>query len=335
MADDIHLGNSASESTVKQSDLSPYRVVYFATHGLIAGEVAGLAEPALALSIPAAASAADDGLLTSSEVAQLKLNAEWVVLSACNTAAGDKKGAVLALRQATSKAPKDHLAHFNLGLVLASSGDLDGASRALAVDPRDTIPRPAAAQANGRRGRSAARGDVLGHVLGVLAHAAEHGRLELPQPRQAEHVQARIRRHAAAMHEGWYVTGDIAAVDDDGFVRITDRLSRFSKIGGEMVPHGRVEEALHAAAGITNEQVFAVTGIPDEKKGERLAVVTTLDAARVEAALAKLAEGDLPNLWRPRKDAFVHVEKIPVLGTGKTDYPSVQKLVTSRLGEAA
>ena len=67
-------------------------MVYFATHGLVAGEVKGLAEPSLALSAPKAPSNLDDGLLTASEVAQLKLNADWVVLSACNTIAGDKPG---------------------------------------------------------------------------------------------------------------------------------------------------------------------------------------------------------------------------------------------------
>jgi CHAT domain-containing protein/tetratricopeptide (TPR) repeat protein len=91
--DGLYLGRSASEATVKQTDLSQYRIVYFATHGLVAGEVKGLGEPALVLSLPAAASELDDGLLTASEVAQLKLNANWVVLSACNTAAGDKPGA--------------------------------------------------------------------------------------------------------------------------------------------------------------------------------------------------------------------------------------------------
>jgi CHAT domain-containing protein len=90
---DLHLGSDASEGTIKRIDLRPFRVVYFATHGLVSGEVAGLGEPALALSLPAAASEADDGLLTASEVAALKLNADWVVLSACNTAAGDKPGA--------------------------------------------------------------------------------------------------------------------------------------------------------------------------------------------------------------------------------------------------
>jgi CHAT domain-containing protein len=90
---DIHLGRDASETTVKRLRLADYRVVYFATHGLVAGDIKGLAEPSLALSIPAQPSDLDDGLLTASEVAQLKLNADWVVLSACNTIAGDKPGA--------------------------------------------------------------------------------------------------------------------------------------------------------------------------------------------------------------------------------------------------
>jgi CHAT domain-containing protein len=89
----IHLLADASESTVKHATLSDYRVVYFATHGLVAGEIKGLAEPSLALTLPKQPSDTDDGLLTASEVAQLKLNADWVVLSACNTIAGDKPGA--------------------------------------------------------------------------------------------------------------------------------------------------------------------------------------------------------------------------------------------------
>ena len=92
-ASDIHLGADASETTVKRLALADYRIVYFATHGLVAGDIKGLAEPSLALSMPKQPSALDDGLLTASEVAQLKLNADWVVLSACNTIAGDKPGA--------------------------------------------------------------------------------------------------------------------------------------------------------------------------------------------------------------------------------------------------
>jgi CHAT domain-containing protein len=92
-ASDIHLGSDASETTVKHAPLADYRIVYFATHGLVAGDVKGVAEPSLALSIPRQPSKEDDGLLTASEVAELKLNADWVVLSACNTIAGDKPGA--------------------------------------------------------------------------------------------------------------------------------------------------------------------------------------------------------------------------------------------------
>jgi CHAT domain-containing protein/tetratricopeptide (TPR) repeat protein len=90
---DIHLQKDASETTVKRAALANYRVVYFATHGLLAGDVKGLGEPSLALTIPTVPTDLDDGLITASEVAQLKLNADWVVLSACNTAAGDKPGA--------------------------------------------------------------------------------------------------------------------------------------------------------------------------------------------------------------------------------------------------
>jgi CHAT domain-containing protein len=90
---DIHLGRDASETAVKHLALANYRVVYFATHGLVAGDIKGLGEPSLAFTLPKEPSDLDDGLLTASEVAQLKLDADWVVLSACNTIAGDKPGA--------------------------------------------------------------------------------------------------------------------------------------------------------------------------------------------------------------------------------------------------
>jgi tetratricopeptide (TPR) repeat protein len=92
-AGDVHLGSDASETVVKRTALSDYRVVYFATHGLVAGDVAGFGEPSLVLTLPKQPTELDDGLLTASEVAQLRLNADWVVLSACNTAAADKPGA--------------------------------------------------------------------------------------------------------------------------------------------------------------------------------------------------------------------------------------------------
>jgi CHAT domain-containing protein len=90
---DIHLGADASETTLKRAPLADYAIVYFATHGLVAGDVKGMAAPSLAQSIPKEPSEFDDDLLTASEVAELKLNADWVVLSACNTIAGDSPGA--------------------------------------------------------------------------------------------------------------------------------------------------------------------------------------------------------------------------------------------------
>jgi acyl-[acyl-carrier-protein]-phospholipid O-acyltransferase/long-chain-fatty-acid--[acyl-carrier-protein] ligase len=95
-------------------------------------------------------------------------------------------------------------------------------------------------------------------------------------------------------------------------------LSRFSKIGGEMVPHIKVEDLLQELAGAT-EQTFVVTAVPDEKKGERLVVLHTLDEPRLEECLEKLGKSDLPALWRPRKDQFVRIENLPYLGTGKLD----------------
>ena len=92
-ATDIYLRENAAETNVKRKPLADYRVVYFATHGLVAGDVKELAEPSLALTLPKEPTIEDDGLLTASEVAQLKLNADWVVLSACNTIAGDRPGA--------------------------------------------------------------------------------------------------------------------------------------------------------------------------------------------------------------------------------------------------
>jgi acyl-[acyl-carrier-protein]-phospholipid O-acyltransferase/long-chain-fatty-acid--[acyl-carrier-protein] ligase len=135
------------------------------------------------------------------------------------------------------------------------------------------------------------------------------------------------------MHKGWYVTGDIALLDEDGFLKITDRLSRFSKIGGEMVPHGSVEEALYQALGRSDESIFAVTGIPDEKKGERLAVLCTLGEGEIPALLEKLVEAGLPNLYIPRKENFIQVEAIPLLGSGKMDLGAIKKTASNRFAE--
>jgi acyl-[acyl-carrier-protein]-phospholipid O-acyltransferase / long-chain-fatty-acid--[acyl-carrier-protein] ligase len=135
----------------------------------------------------------------------------------------------------------------------------------------------------------------------------------------------RPEKTAEVLRDGWYNTGDIAMVDEDGFLRITDRLSRFSKIAGEMVPHIKVEEKLQELAG-ASQQMFVVTAVPDEKKGERLIVLHTLADDKLEQCLELFAKCDLPVLWRPRPDQFVHVEALPYLGTGKLDLRRAREL---------
>jgi acyl-[acyl-carrier-protein]-phospholipid O-acyltransferase/long-chain-fatty-acid--[acyl-carrier-protein] ligase len=133
---------------------------------------------------------------------------------------------------------------------------------------------------------------------------------------------------AEVLRDGWYTTGDVAIMEEDGFLTITDRLSRFSKIGGEMVPHIRIEEKLHELAD-TTEQVFAVTSVPDDKKGERILVVHTLTGEQLRPVLEKLTQCDLPALWKPKANQFIHTDSIPVLGTGKMDLRGIKTLASS------
>ena len=105
-------------------------------------------------------------------------------------------------------------------------------------------------------------------------------------------------------------------MEEDGFLTITDRLSRFSKIGGEMVPHIRIEEKLHELADAT-EQVFAVTALPDEKKGERIIVVAHAAGGEAGTSAGEASQCDLPALWKPKANQFVHVDAIPDARDGK------------------
>jgi acyl-[acyl-carrier-protein]-phospholipid O-acyltransferase/long-chain-fatty-acid--[acyl-carrier-protein] ligase len=100
-----------------------------------------------------------------------------------------------------------------------------------------------------------------------------------------------------------------------------------------MVPHIKVEEKLQELAGAA-EQIFVVTAVPDEKKGERLIVLHTLADQPLEECLEKFAKCDLPPLWRPRPDQFLRVEKLPYLGTGKLDLRKARELAMETVSRA-
>lgn len=153
----------------------------------------------------------------------------------------------------------------------------------------------------------------------------EPGLLLVRGPNVMKGYLGQPEKTSEVLRDGWYITGDIAAVDEDGFLSITDRLSRFSKIGGEMVPHVHVEEKLHELSE-TTDQSFAVVGVPDDRKGERLVVLHTLPEERLVACLEKLAQSDLPNLWIPRAGAFFRIKALPYLGTGKLDLRRIREL---------
>jgi acyl-[acyl-carrier-protein]-phospholipid O-acyltransferase / long-chain-fatty-acid--[acyl-carrier-protein] ligase len=211
-------------------------------------------------------------------------------------------------------------------------------SPVIAVNTRD-FRAPGFRQVGGKRGR-------IGHPLpGISVRIVDpETRAELPVdtpglllvrgPNVMKGYLGKPEKTAEVLQDGWYTTGDIAAEDEDGFLTITDRLSRFSKIGGEMVPHIKIEEKLHDLAE-TPEKTFVVTGVPDGKKGERLVVLYTLTPEEVKPIIEKLGNSDLPNLWVPRANQFFQVDELPHLGSGKLDLRRVHEIAKEKSPEPA
>lgn len=139
------------------------------------------------------------------------------------------------------------------------------------------------------------------------------------------------------LKDGWYTTGDIASLDSDGFIHITGRLSRISKIGGEMVPHILIEEEIakiiHESRkdSTTDETeiLVAVSAVPEPKKGERLIILHRDISVSPEQICKALHQVGLPNLWIPSPNDFYKVDHLPLLGTGKLDLKAIKELAQS------
>jgi acyl-[acyl-carrier-protein]-phospholipid O-acyltransferase/long-chain-fatty-acid--[acyl-carrier-protein] ligase len=146
----------------------------------------------------------------------------------------------------------------------------------------------------------------------------------LKQPRKTEEV----------LQNDWFRTGDIGRLDEDGFLIIEGRLSRFSKIGGEMVPHEVVEDHITKAMNLEgdSERRIAIVGIPDDDKGEALVLLSTVSSEAVKQEIIQLRysllEKGVPALWIPKQ--LVRVTQIPVLSSGKLDLKACEKLATAR-----
>ena len=191
---------------------------------------------------------------------------------------------------------------------------------------------------------SAREGTVGKPILGCIARIThletlqeqpigQEGMLWISGPNVMQGYLNRPDLTANVVHDGWYCTGDIAKLDADGFLTITGRQSRFSKIGGEMVPHLSLEEALNAELGATDGALLAVvTAVPDVKKGERLVVFHLPTAHDPHEICRSLGKRGLPNLWIPSPDSFVEIAAVPVLGSGKLDLQRLSAMAHERFG---
>ncbi|HEX5790517.1 MAG TPA: AMP-binding protein [Luteolibacter sp.] len=138
------------------------------------------------------------------------------------------------------------------------------------------------------------------------------------------------KRSQEVLVDGWFRTGDVGRVDDDGFLYIEGRISRFSKIAGEMVPHETVEAAIQKVLGLDGEteRRIAIVGVPDEQKGEAIVLLSTVSDASVDQACVdlryKLLDEGLPALWCPK--LIIPVKQIPILASGKLDIKACESL---------
>jgi acyl-[acyl-carrier-protein]-phospholipid O-acyltransferase/long-chain-fatty-acid--[acyl-carrier-protein] ligase len=162
----------------------------------------------------------------------------------------------------------------------------------------------------------------------------EEGLLWIGGPNVMQGYLDRPDLTAKVIKDGWYCTGDVAVIDREGFITITGRESRFSKIGGEMVPHLTIEEAVNAELGAADGELLAVvTAVPDRAKGERLIVLHLPTSHEPRDIVKRLSQRGLPNLWIPSADSFGEIEEVPVLGSGKLDLKRLGDIARQRFAE--
>ena len=175
---------------------------------------------------------------------------------------------------------------------------------------------------------------VFNPDTGEKLGANQEGLLKIKGPNIMLGYLNQPKKTAELIVDGWYNSGDMAMIDDDGFIRITGRMSRFSKIGGEMVPHILVEQEIAKILeeDMTDEPEIAcaVTSVPDEKKGERLIVLHKPMKKTVREVTDRLQAAGLPNLFIPSSDSFIQVDQIPLLGTGKLDLRGIKVVAMER-----
>jgi len=166
---------------------------------------------------------------------------------------------------------------------------------------------------------------ILHPETGLPVGMGESGVLWLKGPNIMKGYLNLPEKTAQVLQDGWYNTGDIVSKDPDGFITITDRLSRFSKIGGEMVPHMTIEETCIRSLGLA-EGSIAVTSLPDEKKGEQIVLVYAKGQVDSDRLYEKLAESDLPKLYIPKRENIIGVDEVPRLGSGKLDMLRIRRI---------
>jgi acyl-[acyl-carrier-protein]-phospholipid O-acyltransferase/long-chain-fatty-acid--[acyl-carrier-protein] ligase len=167
---------------------------------------------------------------------------------------------------------------------------------------------------------------------GELLGSNESGMLMISGPNVMKGYLNRPDLTEEVIRDNWYVTGDVAEIDEDGFIKITGRESRFSKIGGEMVPHIRVEEALSRIVADEEDDrpKIAITAIPDAKKGERLIVIHTKLKQTPHDLCRALTQEGLPNIYIPSPDSFLQLDALPFLGSGKLDLKAIRNFALER-----